>query len=144
MAMVSGGARAVLRARLPVTLSPWPLAGPELQAATAVLRSELGLGTNETTAPSFAYDNVDRRVQRLGASVSARVEEYAPGAPQDVRDEALVRAAAWLQDTAGADRERGVGPLSIEPAPVNSGAWFLHSGCASLLTRWKQRRAGAI
>ena len=127
-----------------MALSPWPAstAAMTLQAATAELRAALGGAPNESNP--FEYDALDRELQRLGASVSAQIEAYSPGAPQSCRDEALIRGVAWLRDTAGANRERGVGPLSIEPAPVNSASWFLHSGAAALLTRWKTRRAGAI
>ena len=81
----------------------------------------------------------------MGAAVAAKVESYAPDAPQDCKDEALIRAAAWLEGTQGVERETSIpGGIGLAPAPVNSGAWFLHSGAAALLTRWKVRRAGAI
>ena len=144
MAMVAGGGGSVLPVALPVTLSPWPQTAPELKAATAFLRAALGEDANETADPTFAYDDIDRRIQALGAAVSARVEEYAPCAPADARSEALIRGTAWLWQTEGAERVTAIGPLSSEAAPVNSAAWFLHSGASSLLTRWKQRRAGAI
>ena len=124
-----------------MALSPWPTTPMALQTATAELRTALGLGTNSTSP--IVYDEVDVGVQRLGAAVAARIEEYAPDAPQVAKDEGVVRGAAWLKDTLGAVSSHTVGPLSVE-RPANTAAWFLHSGAASLLTRWKTRRAGVI
>lgn len=123
-----------------MALSPWPASTMALRTATATLREALGLGTN-ATGPNFAYDDVDTKVQRLGAAVAARVEDYAPNAPQPSKDEAVIRGAAWLKDTVGAVGKSSVGPLSAEK-PVNTASWFLHSGAAALLTRWKVRRGG--
>ena len=127
-------------------VSPWPNAvdAAVLRKVTAALRAAMGLAANVTADPNFEYDAVDIALQRTASAVSVRIEEYAPCAPRASRDEALIRAIAWLRDTEGADRERGVGPLSLEPSPVNSQAWFLYSGAAALLTRWKRRRAGAV
>ena len=124
-----------------MALSPWPTTPAALQVATGELRTALGLGTN--TSNPFVYDDRDVEVQRLGAAVAARIEDYAPDGPQAAKDEAAIRAAAWLRDTKGAVSSSTVGPLSSE-RPSNSAAWFLHSGAASLLTRYKQRRAGVI
>ncbi len=125
-----------------VALSPWPssTATVALRAATKTLRAALGRG--ESTSHPFTFDDVDAEVQRLGATVAARVEEYAPNAPQPSKDEAVIRGAAWLRDTRGALPKESVGPLSVEHV-TNTAAWFLHSGAASLLTRWKVRRGGA-
>ena len=114
-----------------------------VRTATAILRSTLGLGANATVDPNFVYDEVDVGVQRLGAAVAARIEDYAPDAPDAAKDEGVVRGCAWLKDTRGAHSQQTVGPLSVE-RPSNSAAWFLHSGTASMLTRWKTRRAGII
>ena len=126
-----------------MALSPWPSTPMALRTATAELRTALGLGVNATVDPNFVYDAVDAEVQRLGASISARVEDYAPDAPDASKDEAVIRGAAWLRDTRGALSRETVGPLSIA-RPANSASWFLHSGAASLLTNWKIRRAGLI
>ena len=112
-----------------------------LQAATVVLRSALGLGTN--TSNPLVYDDRDAEVQRLGAAVALKIEEYAADAPDAAKDAAVIRGAGWLKDTQGAVGEVTIGPMSSK-RPANSAAWFLHSGAASLLTRWKIRRAGAI
>ena len=126
-----------------MALSPWPASTMALRTATATLREALGLGANATAdSNNFAYDDVDAKVQRLGAAVAARVEDYAPNAPQPSKDEAVIRGSAWLKDTVGAVGKKSVGPLSAE-VPVNTASWFLHSGAAALLTRWKVRRGGA-
>ena len=124
-----------------MALSPWPASTMALRTATAALREALALGAN-ATGSNFAYDEVDAKVQRLGAAVAARVEDYAPNAPQPSKDEAVIRGAAWLKDTVGAVGKKSVGPLSAD-VPVNTASWFLHSGAAALLTRWKVRRGGA-
>ena len=125
-----------------MAMSPWPNSTMALRTATATLREALGLGANATAnSNNFAYDDVDAEVQRLGAAVAARVEEYAPHAPQPSKDEALIRGAAWLRDTRGAVPKKSVGPLSVEHV-TNTASWFLHSGAAALLTRWKVRRGG--
>ena len=126
-----------------MALSPWPgtTAAVTLKAALAELREALSVVAN--TSDPYEEDAYDRELKRLGAAVSAKIEEYAPGAPQACRDEALVRGVAWLRDTAGAVRETGVSSISMEAAPVNTAAWFLHSGAASLLTGSKIRRGGA-
>ena len=124
-----------------MALTPWPDTPMALQVATAALRSALGRGVN--TSNPFAYDDVDVEVQRLGGAVALKIEEYAINAPDAAKDEALIRGAAWLRDTKGARSSSTVGPLSSE-RPSNSAAWFLHSGAASLLTRYKQRRGGVI
>ena len=61
----------------------------------------MGLPANATADPNFEYDETDVELQRIAAAVSAKVEEYAPGAPQSCRDEALVRGIVWLRGTAG-------------------------------------------
>ena len=124
-----------------MALSPWPTTPAALQTATAELRTALGLGTN--TSNPFAYDDADVEVQRLGGAVALKIEEYAIDTPDAAKDEALIRGAAWLRDTKGARSSSTVGPLTVE-RPSNSASWFLHSGCASLLTRWKRRRGGVI
>ena len=124
-----------------MALSPWPTTPAALQTATAELRTALGLGTN--TSNPFVYDARDAEVQRVAGAVSARIEEYANAAPDAAKDEALIRGCAWLRDTKGAIAEATVGPLTTT-RPSNSAAWFLHAGCAALLTRWKIRRAGVI
>ena len=129
-----------------MALSPWPptTSAVALKAATVLLRAAIGEGKNETTGPGFAYDTIDAAVQRLGATVAAHVEKFAADAPPPIKDEAVIRGAAWLFDTKGAVRIDGVASLNMSPAPTSSGPWFRHSGAMALLSPFKERRAGAI
>ena len=114
-------------------LSPWPAstAAASLTAAQAALRDALG------TAPS------DDRINRLGATAAAMVEQYAPAAPQPLKNEAVVRFAGYLEEANyGALRSETTGDL--ESAHNNHAAMFRNSGAAALLSRWRVRRAGAI
>ena len=129
-----------------MALSPWPptTSAVALKAATVLLRAAIGEGKNQTTGPGFAYDATDAAVQRLGATVSAHVERFAADAPQPIKDEAVIRASAWLFDTKGAVRIDGVAALNLSPAPTTSAPWFRHSGAMALLSPFKIRRAGVI
>ena len=114
-----------------VALSPWPssTATVALAAATAKLRAAIG-------EPDVAV------VQRLGAVASAIVEAYAPGAPQALKDEAVVRTAGRLAEMPSASvRSEGTGDVETGYAPSMTGA-LLHSGSKSLLYPYRRKRAG--
>ena len=86
----------------------------------------------------------DDRIRSLGPVVSAMVERYAPGAPQDVRDEACARMAGYLQEaTFGEVRKESLGPTEYEYV-TNHGDAFRRSGAAMLLSPWRVRRAGLV
>ena len=144
-----------------MALSPWPAstATMTLKAVTAELRAALGLRANETDAP----DDMDRDLQRTAAAASARIERYAPGAPGSVKDEALVRATAYLRDTQGAARFfrpdqqfRTLNPPAANaraaefaatdytPPPAFSDRAFRASGAMALLAPWRVRNAGLV
>lgn len=81
---------------------------------------------------------------RLLAVVSERVEFDAPGAPQAVKNESIIRFAGYLaQSDYGGVRKEGIGPKDIEWVINHANAWR-NSGAAALLAPWKIRRAGAI
>ena len=86
----------------------------------------------------------DEEAAALGEFAAARVERDAPGAPQAVRDEAVIRFAGYM---AGADygalRGETIGPRSIEYVVNHANAWR-NCGAAGLLSPWKVRRAGVI
>ena len=92
-----------------MALSPWPTTPMAMRMATAELKMALGLGVNESNP--IVYDSTDLEIRRLGGAVAARVEEYAPRAPDVVKDEAVIRGCAWLRDTRGAVSSSTVGPL---------------------------------
>lgn len=113
-------------------LSPWPTTPAATAAAVACLRAEIG------------DDPTDDRIGALGATAAALVEDYAPGAPQAVKNEAVTRTAGWLHDAPpDGTRETTIGPLSASYSPSMVSA-LRHSGAMGLLTRWKVRRAGVI
>ena len=112
-------------------LSPWPSSPAALTAATAALAAALGEDDDDTT-------------QRLGETAAALVERYAPGAPQAIRNEAVIRCAGWLRQapTYGA-RSESEGEISTSFTPSATGA-LRASGAMGLLSSWKVRRAGVL
>ena len=81
---------------------------------------------------------------RLHVVCTALVDRYAPGAPDDVKSEALVRAAGWLHGHTPA--ASAVGSVKAgEDVDVrfrNPAASALRaSGAAALLSTWRVRRA---
>ena len=113
-------------------LSPWPSTPAALTAATACLKAAIG------------PDLTDERVQALGATAAALVEQYAPDAPSPVKNEAVIRTAGYLaEQPAAAVRSESTGDVSTSFAPSMQSA-LRHSGSMALLSPWKIRRAGAI
>ena len=69
---------------------------------------------------------------------------YAPDAPVEIRNEAIISASAWLNQLPTRLSKIDVGNVAIEyERPAVRGA-LLHSGAAALLSPWKVRIAGAI
>lgn len=113
-------------------LSPWPDGGSALADATTCIRDALGVGT-------------DDEAQRLAAAASALVERYAPGAPQALRNEAVIRCAGWLREApSGPVRSEATGEIRTSFDRESARSALRGSGAMSLLTTWKVRRAGAI
>ena len=132
-------------------LCPWPAMAATKAKARAKLRALLGEDENPKAWPASDYaddpaaseqDELDIELGRLGSTVASRIEAYAPGAPGDTKVEAMIRAIAWLRDTAGAERFNSAGVVDLAPAPVHSGPWFRQSGAMSLLSPWRRRGAG--
>ena len=69
-------------------------------------------------------------LERLIAVANARVEKYAPDAPDDIKDLSEIRLAGYLFD--------------MPQAPMGNryAAAFRYSGAASLLAPWRVRRLG--
>ena len=84
-------------------------------------------------------------MQALGSTAAARVEKDAPGAPQAVKDEAVIRYAGSLAEATGfgSIREESGGPFSTSLVVNHANAWR-NCGAAGLVAPWKVRRAGAI
>lgn len=117
-----------------MALSPWPTSPVALRTATNTLRIAFGLASE---ADDAAFSAESLSIQRSAGAVAAKIENYAPNAPQAAKDEAVIRAVAWLRDTIGAERFTGVQNLDLEAAPVHSGPWFRQSGAMSLLSSWR-------
>ena len=114
------------------TLSPWPGTPAALAAALACLRA------------AGVAEESDDRLGAIGAAASAVVDQYAPGAPQPLKNEAIIRIAGYLTEANfGAAQSEEIGPLKIHYAANHANA-FRNSGAAMLLSRWRQRRAGTI
>lgn len=114
-------------------LSPWPTTPAATAAAVACLRAAIA---NEGEA--------DEVIERIGAVAAERVERYAPGAPQPIRDEATIRFAGYLYGSDfGGIRKETIGPQEVEYIANHANAWR-NSGAAALLAPWRVRRAGVI
>ena len=83
---------------------------------------------------------------RLGRVCAELVEEYSPGAPQPIRDEAVIRCSGWLyESTPGlADSKLSAGPVEVVKTFSPGLSALRHSGAMALLSPWKIRRAGRI
>ena len=85
------------------------------------------------------------RAGTLLEAALAMVGRYAPAAPAELANEAVIRFAGYLAEASsyGAVAKDAIGPLDREFV-VNHGSAFRNSGAAMLLSRWRVRRAGAI
>ena len=94
-----------------------------------------------TLAPLIGGD--PDHAPRVLAVATARVLKYAPSAPSEIHNEAVIRLAGYL---AGSDyggiSEETVGPMTVK-RPVNHAAMFRNSGAAGLLAPWRTHRAGS-
>ena len=117
-------------------LSPWPATTAPVSRAAAIARLKAAIAGRAAQSDSEA--------DALGAMASARVEKVAPGAPQAVKDEAVIRYAGYMaQADYGTIRQETIGPKSTEFA-MNHAAAFRLSGAYGLLSPWAIRRAGVI
>ena len=117
-----------------MALSPWPNAGTVARtAAIAKLKRRIAGIKDDATAGE------------LGEAASAIVEEYAPGAPQAIRDEAMIRFVGYIaQAPPGAIQKIDLKDISLEFRQAPPASSFQLSGAGALLTRWKVRRGGRI
>ena len=91
--------------------------------ATLLETVRLALRVDGTEADSLLTQNI--------AAAQALAERQAPGAPDAVKTEAIIRAVGWLFD--------GAQTPGDQPAAI----WRL-SGAQAMLSPWQTRRAGAI
>ena len=116
-----------------MALSPFPADSTERTQAIAQLKEAAGSRGD------------DDAMAALGEAAAAMVERFAPGAPQPVKDEAVIRLVGfWAQsDFGGVESETSVGNQAtsyFRPPP----SAFRYSGAMGMLTHWKVRRAGVI
>ena len=104
-----------------------------LTAAAAAVG--MRLVTAETDYTGSVYEATLPRLLRVATAI---VDAYAPDAPDDVKDEAILRFMGWVFDAGAFD----AGELGGRPA-INSAGAVLKSGAASLLKPWRVPRAGA-
>ena len=125
-------------------LSPWPDYATDEDAfneACAYLATSIGINKEELSTSSKRYVPW---ADRVGKAASELVEQYAPGAPQAAKNEAVIRLAGALYDSDfGGIEQDTTGPISTTYV-VNHASMFRHSGAAMLLSRWRVRRAGSI
>ena len=81
------------------------------------------------------------RVDSIHAACTARINRYAPGAPDGVKTESLILYSAWIYQSGA--QSRSVFPAEKTDPPVNVSRAFLLSGAQSLLSSWRVPRAGA-
>ena len=97
----------------------------------ATLKDTLGI---TGTASDFG-------LTRQVAVWTGRVERFAPDAPGDVQDEAVIRALAYARQSPGPFRGLRLGTISLDFAVGGIRAPFAASGARSLLNPWRARRA---
>ena len=84
------------------------------------------------------------RAVRLLPVATRKVQDYAPSAPAELQNEAVIRFAGYLgQSDYGTIQSETIGPKDVT-YPTNHAAMFRNSGAASLLTTYKVRRAGKV
>ena len=119
-----------------MALSPWPNAGTQARTVSIakLKRRVSGLSSAD-----------DETISELGEVAASVISEYAPGAPQAVKDEAAIRYVGYIaQAPPGAIQKIVLPDIDIEFRQAPPASAFQLSGARALLTRWKIRRAGAI
>lgn len=117
-----------------MALSPFPAATATITRAAAIAKIRRVVSGLD-----------DERAAELGETAAALIEDYAPGAPQAVKDEAALRFVGYMkQSPVSTISKIDVGSIDIEYSTTNHAAMFRHCGAAALLTRWKVRRGGVI
>ena len=93
--------------------------------------------------PTHSTHDLEQATRVLAAATQA-VEDYAAGAPDTLKDEAVIRFGGYLISAGPGDiRKESAGPFDVEHV-VNHSAMFRNCGAAALLTRYRVRRAGVI
>ena len=127
-------------------LSPWPSTPAALALARTCLREALGAklppghDPNDPTSPQSRLS--DGRIDALGATAAAIVEQYARAGPQPVKNEATIRVAGWLRNASSSDSvPTGVGGITFTWRPTIGRNALRQSGAMGLLSLWHRPRA---
>lgn len=80
--------------------------------------------------------------KRLLPVAKSLVNQYANSAPQEVKNEAMIRISAWLHEQPAAITQTSISGAEITYRGGNSP--LRNSGAMSLLNPWRKRRAVAI
>ena len=103
------------------------------QTARAAIRD--ALKTTDTDLP-------DEDLDRLAGFASARIQKFAPAAPDEAKDEALIRLVAYMRQRPSALRSIDAGGnLRLEFATSGLQRPFVASGARAMLSPWVSRRA---
>ena len=116
-------------------LSPWPTQG--------TVGEDNALSYLRRACAGFTKES-DEAARQLGLMASARVEREAPGAPQSVRNSAVVRYCGYMaQADFGTIRQETIGPKDTQYV-VNHQRGWINCGAKSLLSPWKPLHAANV
>ena len=125
--------------KIPESASPYPGPGCPPAPDTA---AQGYLSVAELAAAAMVKQEVAERLLPVGQAMVAR---YAPDAPVEMRNEAIIRYAGYLAQT----RQHGLTKISVKDIDIefserSHAAAFQHSGAKALLSPWRVRRGGVI
>ena len=116
-------------------LSPWPTKGTQAETAALAYLTRACAG--------FTKDG-DDAARALGQMAAERVEREAPGAPQSVKNQAVVRYCGYMaQADFGTIRQESIGPKDTQYVVNHQRAW-INCGAKSILAPWKPLHAAPI
>ena len=102
-------------------------------------------------AADLAVEHGIADATRLRAVCLSLIEQYAPGAPDDVKSEALIRTAGYLHTSDGSMAAfqqvqiTGSGGAAVDLKFRSAcGSALRCSGAAALLSPWRKRRAISV
>ena len=118
-----------------MALVPYPSASMAATRAAARTAIRSALKASETDLP-------DEDVDRLAGFASARIQKFAPAAPDEAKDEAAIRLVAYMRQRPIALRSIDAGGnLRLEFATSGMQRPFVASGARAMLSPWVTRRA---
>ena len=136
-----------------VALVPFPTAiddandeeiGKPRRKAISEVRAALEYELPTLKLQDDALDEVDLEIVRIAGAASARIQRYAPSAPDAVKDESLIRFLSWLSESSGVINPQNITGLDVTSPPENQSRAFRLSGAMGLLSQWRVRGAGVV